>query len=102
MIIGNSDNDGLAENILRYVNVVEQIILRNRKYTIRLKVERKAKLGMGNSREYDIHKLDDSYEEEKGGVPVDTIVSEDKVKGIVVNEWKELADNIMLMLQKHT
>lgn len=32
--------------------MVEQIILKNRKYTIRLKVERKAKLGVGNEREY--------------------------------------------------
>lgn len=63
IIIAN-ESDGLADNIRRYVNTVEQIILKNKKYTISLKVDRKAKLGdMRSGKEYDIHKLEEYAED---------------------------------------
>lgn len=60
-VLTNEAALGLDDNIKNYIELIERILLRNRKYVIKLKVERRVKLG---SKEYDVHILDTGLDEE--------------------------------------
>lgn len=60
-VLNNQPELGLDDSIRNYIELIEKIILRNRKYVIKLKVERRVKLG---SKEYDVHVMDPSTEDD--------------------------------------